>query len=91
LKSFTLICLFTVQVLTGYDEDKLSCLSKYGHVLKTTQLSTYAQNHANLEQDRKAVTMIVLNNDDFLLKASVLAVLQHLWQFLVKWLFMSFL
>jgi len=42
----------------------------YGPVLKTTQLSAHAQNHASPERCRKSFTTIVLGDDDFPLTAS---------------------
>ena len=42
----------------------------YGPVLKTTQLSARAQNHASLERCRKSFTIIFLGDRDFPLTSS---------------------
>jgi len=42
----------------------------YGSVLKTTQLSAHAQNHASPERCRKPFTMIFLGNHDIPLTGS---------------------
>ena len=49
---------------------ELSGKSVYGPVLKTTQLSAHAQNHANTELCRKSFTMIFLGENDILLTGS---------------------
>ena len=43
---------------------ELSGKTVYGPVLKTTQLSARAQNHASLERCRKSFTIIVLGDHD---------------------------
>ena len=43
---------------------ELSGKTVYGPVLKTTQLSAYAQNHASPERCRKSFTMIFLSDHD---------------------------
>jgi len=43
---------------------ELSRKSVYGPVLKTTQLSAHAQNHASPELCRKSFTMIFLGDHD---------------------------
>jgi len=43
---------------------ELSRKSVYGPVLKTTQLSAHAQNHANPERCRKSFTLIFLGDHD---------------------------
>jgi len=45
----------------------------YDAALKTTQLSTHAQNHAGIERGRKYVTTIVLGDPDVILRASNIA------------------
>ena len=50
---------------------ELSGKSVYGPVLKTTQLSAHAQNHASLERCRKSFTMIFLGDHDTLLTGSI--------------------
>ena len=45
-------------------EMELSGKTVYGLVLKTTQLSAHAQNHASPERYRKSFTIIFLGNDD---------------------------
>ena len=70
----------------------------YGPVLKTTQLSARAQNHASPERCRKSFTIIFLSDHDFRLTGSNLAIWQHLGQFLAifslrmrrNWPFMNF-
>jgi len=42
----------------------------YGPVLKTTQLSAHAQNHARPERCRKSFTMIFLGDHDIPLTSS---------------------
>jgi len=42
----------------------------YGPVLKTTQLSAHAQNHASSERCRKSFTMIFLDDHDIPLTGS---------------------
>jgi len=42
----------------------------YGPVLKTTQLSAHAQNHARQERCRKSFTVIFLDDHDFPLTGS---------------------
>ena len=42
----------------------------YGPVLKTTQLSAHAQNHANPERCRKSFTVIFLGDHDIPLNGS---------------------
>jgi len=54
----------------------------YGPVLKTTQLSARAQNHASPERCRKSFTIIFLGDHDFPLTGSNFAICQHLGQFL---------
>jgi len=49
---------------------ELSGKTVYGPVLKTTQLSAHAQNHANPERCRKSFTMIFLGNHNILLAGS---------------------
>jgi len=55
-----------------YDKDnwELSGKTVYGPVLKTTQLSARAQNHASPERCRKSFTIIFLGDHDFLLTGS---------------------
>ena len=45
----------------------------YGPVLKTTQLSAHAQNHASSERCRKSFTMILLGDHDIPLTGSKFA------------------
>jgi len=49
---------------------ELSGKTVYGHVLKTTQLSAHAQNHASPERCRKSFTMIFLGDHDIPLTGS---------------------
>jgi len=49
---------------------ELSGKTVYGPVLKTTQLSAQAQNHASPERYRKSFTMIFLGDHDFPLTGS---------------------
>ena len=49
---------------------ELSRKTVYGHVLKTTQLSAHAQNHASPERFRKSFTMIFLGDHDIPLTGS---------------------
>jgi len=49
---------------------KLSGKTVYGPVLKTTQLSAHAQNHASPERCRKSLTMIFLGDHDIPLTGS---------------------
>ena len=49
---------------------ELSGKTVYGHMLKTTQLSAHAQNHASPERCRKCFTMIFLGDHDILLTGS---------------------
>ena len=49
---------------------ELSGKSVYGPVLKTTQLSAHAQNHASPERCRKSFTMIFLGDHDIPLTGS---------------------
>jgi len=49
---------------------ELSGKTVYGPVLKTTQLSARAQNHASPEHCRKSFTMIFLGDQDFQLTGS---------------------
>ena len=49
---------------------ELSGKSVYGPVLKTTQLSAHAQNHASPERCRKPFTMIFLGDHDIPLTGS---------------------
>jgi len=49
---------------------ELSVKSVYGPVLKTTQLSAHAQNHASRERCRNSFTMIFLGDDDIPLTGS---------------------
>ena len=49
---------------------ELSGETVYGPVLKTTQLSGHAQNHASPERCRKSFTMIFLGDHDILLTGS---------------------
>ena len=49
---------------------ELSGKSVYGPVLKTTQLSAHAQNHASPEHCRKSFTMIFLGDHDIPLTGS---------------------
>jgi len=48
----------------------LSGKTVYGPVLKTTQLSAHAQNHASPERCRKSFTTIFLGDHDILLIGS---------------------
>ena len=61
---------------------ELSRKTVYGPVLKTTQLSAHAQNHASLERCRKSFTMMFLGDHDIPLTGSNLGIRQHLGQFL---------
>ena len=49
---------------------ELSGKTVYGPVLKTTQLSAHAQNHASPERCRKSFTMIFLGDHDMPLTGS---------------------
>jgi len=49
---------------------ELSGKTVYGPVLKTTELSAHAQNHASPERCRKSFTMIFLGDHDFSLTGS---------------------
>ena len=49
---------------------ELSDKTVYGPVLKTTQLSAHAQNHASPERCRKSFTMIFLSDHDIPLTGS---------------------
>jgi len=49
---------------------ELSAKTVYGPVLKTTQLSAHAQNHASPERCRKSFTMISLGDHDIPLTGS---------------------
>jgi len=49
---------------------ELSRKTVYGPVLKTTQLSPHAQNHASPERCRKSFTMIFLDDHDIPLTGS---------------------
>jgi len=49
---------------------ELSGKTMYGPVLKTTQLSARAQNHASPERCRKSFTIIFLGDHDFPLNCS---------------------
>jgi len=49
---------------------ELSAKTVYGPVLKTTQLSSRAQNHASPERCRKSFTIIFLGDHDFPLTGS---------------------
>jgi len=49
---------------------ELSGKTTYGPVLKTTQLSAHAQNHANPEHCRKSFTISFLCDHDFPLTGS---------------------
>jgi len=49
---------------------ELSRKTAYGPVLKTTQLSAHAQNHASPERCRKPFTMIYLGDHDIPLTGS---------------------
>jgi len=49
---------------------QLSGKTVYGPVLKTTQLSAHAQNHASPERCRKSITMIILGDHDIPLTGS---------------------
>jgi len=49
---------------------KLSRKTVYSPMLKTTQLSAHAQNHASPERCRKPFTMIFLGDDDIPLTGS---------------------
>jgi len=49
---------------------ELSGKTAYGPVLKTTQLSARAQNHASPERCHKSFTMIFLGDHDIPLKGS---------------------
>jgi len=49
---------------------ELSGKTVYGPVLKTTQLSAHAQNHASPARCRKSFTMIFLGNHDIPLTGS---------------------
>jgi len=49
---------------------ELSGKTVYGPVLKISQLSAHAQNHASLERCRKSFTIIFLDDHDFLLTGS---------------------
>jgi len=63
---------------------ELSGKTVYGPVLKTTQLSAHAQNHASPERCRKSFTMVFLGDDDIPLTGSNFGNLtaMHLVQFL---------
>jgi len=52
---------------------ELSGKTVYGRVLKTTQLSARAQNHASPERCRKSFTMIFLGDHDIPLTVQILA------------------
>jgi len=54
---------------------ELSGKTVYGPVLKTTQLSAHAQNHASLERWRKSFTMIFLGDHDIPLTGSNVGIL----------------
>jgi len=49
---------------------ELSGKTVYGPLLKTTQLSARAQNHASPERCRKSFTIIFLGDNDFPLTGS---------------------
>jgi len=49
---------------------ELSGKTVYGPVLKTTQLSARAQNHANPERCRKSIAIIFLGDHDIPLTCS---------------------
>ena len=49
---------------------ELSGKTVYGPVLKTTQLSAHAQNHASPERCRKSFTLIILGDHDIPLTGS---------------------
>jgi len=53
---------------------ELSGKTVYGPLLKTTQLSAHAQNHASPERYRKSFTMIFLGDHDIPLTGSILAI-----------------
>jgi len=62
---------------------ELSGKTVYGPVLKTTQLSAHAQNHASPERCRKSFTLIFLGDHDIPLTGSNFGNLtHHLVQFL---------
>ena len=54
---------------------ELSGKTVYGSVLKTTQLSVHAQNHASPERCRKSFTVIFLGNHDIPLTDSNFGIL----------------
>jgi len=62
---------------------ELSGKSVYGPVLKTTQLSAHAQNHASRERCRKSFTMIFLgdhnNRFDFGNLTAFRAIFSHIF------------
>jgi len=49
---------------------ELPAKTVYGPVLKTTELSAHAQNHASLERWRKSFTTVVPGDHNFLLTVS---------------------
>jgi len=75
-----------------------SAKTMYGPVLKTTQLSAHAQNHASIERCRKSFTIIVLGDLHFPWIASnfgnvtaFMATFSHIFTaHAQKWLFMNF-
>jgi len=76
---------------------ELSGKTVYGSVLKTTQLSAHAKNHASPERCRKSFTTIVLGDHHFLLIASNFgnltasrAILAIFTAHAQKWLFVNF-
>ena len=77
---------------------ELSCKTVYGPVLKTTQLSAHAQNHASPEHCRKSYIMIFLGDHDIPLTGSNFgnltafrAIFSHIFTAHVQeWPFMNF-
>jgi len=53
---------------------ELSGKTVYGPVLKTTQLTAHAQNHASPERCRKPFTMISLGDHNIPLTGTILAI-----------------
>jgi len=58
---------------------ELSGKTVYGPVLKTTQLSARARNHASPECCRKSFTIIFLGDHDFPLTVQILAIFNHIF------------
>jgi len=61
-----------------YDKDKMA-KKMHGPVLKTTQLSARAQNHASPERCRKSFTIIFLDDHDFPLTGSNFGQSDSIW------------